>query len=164
MPISWTGRVWREFRAANLTRSYRDVLLTLQTYRGHGGLICPAHATLAARAGCSVRTVQRALAMGQRLGLVSWVERRVRAAWRWLRTSNRYFLELPEGPVQPGLRPAWPRRSTNGQSGSAGESAKKEEAAREEKQAALAEMLRAAAAMPDLLAARRAVFEPKPQR
>jgi hypothetical protein len=39
------------------------LLLALQTFRGAGGLICPAHATLAERAGCSVSTVQRALAM-----------------------------------------------------------------------------------------------------
>jgi len=39
MPASWTDRVWLEFRAGNLTRAYRDVLLTLRTYRGHGGLI-----------------------------------------------------------------------------------------------------------------------------
>ena len=80
LSTDWTARVWAEFRAGNLTRVWRDVLLTLKTYRGHGGLICPSHATLAERARCSVRTVQRALAMGRRLGLVSWSERRVRAA------------------------------------------------------------------------------------
>jgi hypothetical protein len=53
------------------------------------------HATLAARARCCTRTVQRALQAGQRLGLVQWTERRVRAAWRWLRTSNAY---LPYSP------------------------------------------------------------------
>ena len=88
--------------------------------------------------------------MARRLGLVSWTERRVRAAWRWLRTSNRYVLELPDEPVQRGLRPAWPLRCTNGQFGCVGERSKKEDA-QEERQAALASMLRAAAAMPDLL-------------
>jgi hypothetical protein len=29
------------FTPKNLTRSYRDMLLILRTYRGHGGLICP---------------------------------------------------------------------------------------------------------------------------
>ena len=39
--------VWAEFRAGNLTRAGRDVLLTLRTFRGHGGEIHPSHATLA---------------------------------------------------------------------------------------------------------------------
>jgi DNA-binding transcriptional MocR family regulator len=143
--------VWKEFRAGNLTRGYRDVLLTLATFRGAGGLICPSHATLAERAGCSVSTVQRALAMAAQLGLVSWSERRVRAGWRWLQTSNAYRLELPDGPVQLGMRPAWPRRRTDGQFDRGGESLSKK--------AALEKMLRAAAVLPDLLAARRAAIE-----
>ena len=153
VPLSnpWRDRVWQEFRAGNLTRGYRDVLLTLATFRGAGGLICPSHATLADRAGCSVSTVQRALAMAARLGLVSWSERRIRAGWRWLQTSNSYQLELPDGPVQTGLRPAWPRRRTDGQFDRGGEKISKKEALRG--------MLRAAAALPDLLAARRAVIE-----
>lgn len=155
---TWTDRVWREFHADNLTRAYRDVLLTLCTYRGHGGLITPAHATLADRAGCHARTVQRALQQAQLLGLVSWTERRVKAAWRWLRTSNSYRLETPAEPVQPGSRPAWPRHSTNRQSGQGGEKPRKQEADKDRK-AALAEFMRVAAGLPDLLAARRQVIE-----
>ena len=156
MPIAippanpWRDHVWKEFRAGNLTRAYRDVLLTLAT-RGAGGLICPAHATLAERVGCSVSTVQRALTQACPLGLVSWTERRIRAGWRWLRTSNAYRLAVPDGPVRRGMRPAWPRRRTNGQCDREGENLKKE--------GALREMLRAAAALPDLLARRRAVIE-----
>jgi DNA-binding transcriptional MocR family regulator len=144
----WTDRVWHEFRAGNLTRAYRDVLLTLRTFRGSGGLICPSHATLADRAGCVVRTVQRALQQAQTLGLVSWGERRVRAAWRWLRTSNAYRLELPTDHVRPGMRPAFRRSATTGQNGRGGESL-------DSKKTALAGLLREAAALPDLLAARR---------
>jgi hypothetical protein len=146
----WRDRVWQEFRAGNLTRAYRDVLLTLATFRGAGGLICPAHATLAERAGCSVSTVRRALAQACRLGLVSWTERRVRAGWRWLRTSNAYRLAVPDGPVQRGMRPAWPRRRTGVQCDGGGESL--------DKKGALREMLRAAAELPDLLALRRATM------
>jgi hypothetical protein len=146
----WRDRVWQEFRAGNLTRAYRDVLLTLATFRGAGGLICPAHATLADRAQCSVSTVRRALAQAFRLGLVSWTERRIRAGWRWLRTSNAYRLAVPDGPVQRGMRPAWSRRRTTAQSGGEGESLSKKRA--------LGEMLRAAAALPDLLALRRAAM------
>ncbi len=157
MPAAdWTNRVWREFRAENLTRAYRDVLLTLQTFRGAGGLIIPAHATLAERAKCCVRTVQRALAQGARLGLVSWSERRLRAGWRWLRTSNSYRLVVPDGTVQAGLRPVWRRRATTGQLGRGGESLKKEEA--------WEEMRRAASALPDLLAMRRAAMADRLRR
>jgi len=151
-PCPWTARVWLEFHADNLTRAYRDVLLTLRTFRGHGGRITPAHATLADRAGCSPRTVQRALRQAHRLGLVSWVERRVKAAWRWLRTSNSYRLETPAKAVQPGLRPPWPRRATTGQNGRGGE-------IQESKKAAMLDFMREAAALPDLLAARRRVIE-----
>jgi hypothetical protein len=146
----WRDRVWKEFRAGNLTRAYRDVLLTLATFRGAGGLICPAHATLADRTQCSASTVRRALAQAFRVGLVSWEERRIRAGWRWLRTSNAYRLAVPGGPVRRGMRPTWPRRRTNGQSDRKGESLNKK--------GALREMLRAAAALPDLLALRRAAM------
>jgi DNA-binding transcriptional MocR family regulator len=150
-PTPWTSRVWQEFRAGNLTRAARDVLLTLKTYRGHGGLICPAHATLADRANCHASTVLRALQAARDLGLVSWTERRVRAAWRSLRTSNRYRLIVPEAPVTPGQR-------TNQQSAGGGESQFKKEA-REGSKAALAAMLATAERLPDLLKARREVME-----
>ena len=156
----WTARVWREFHAGNLTRAYRDVLLTLQTFRGAGGLIHPAHATLAARAGCSVRTVQRALRQAQVLDLVDWCERRIRAAWRWLRTSNAYRLMVPDGPIAAGLRPVWPCRRTTGQEGRGGEKLKKEDA-RQERNAVLAGWMTAAARLPDLLAMRRAAVQGK---
>ncbi len=139
-------------------RAYRDVLLTLHTFRGHGGLCIPSHATLAARAGCCARTVQRALHQAQRLGLVSWVERRVKAAWRWLRSSNSYRLAVPAEEVRTGLRPAWPCRATSGQSGRGGESERKQEANTGRK-AAMAEFMQGAAEMPDLLAAPRRVIE-----
>jgi hypothetical protein len=100
MPTPWITRIWQEYRAGNLTRAHRDVLLTLHTFRGTGGTAWPSHATLADRARCCVRTVQRALQQAQHLGLVSWAERRVRAAWRWLRTSNLYRFAVPQGAVR----------------------------------------------------------------
>ena len=147
-PCLWTARVWREFRAGNLTRGARDVLLTLRTFRGAGGLCVPSHATLALRARCCVRTVQRALAQADALGLLRWVERRVRAAWRWLRTSNRYLFTVPETPVMSGLAA---RRRTTGHLARGGELGSKKEA--------LKAMLAEAAALGDLLAARRAAME-----
>ena len=151
MPTPWTTRIWQEYRAGNLTRAYRDLLLTLHTYRGRGGVAWPAHATLAERSRCSARTVRRALNQAQALGLVTWVERRVRAGWRWLRASNLYRLLTPLEPVQARVRAIWPRRVTTGQPGRGGERSSKKEA--------LTRWLREAAALPDLLAMRRAAIE-----
>src|SRR5208282_4944956 len=53
------------------------------------------------RARCCVRTVQAALRAAADLGLIAWSERRVRAGWRWLRTSNLYRFIVPAGPVSP---------------------------------------------------------------
>ncbi len=155
---NWTDRVWREFHAGNLTRAFRDVLLTLRTYRGHGGMICPAHETLADRAKCKVRTVSRALKHAKTLGLLAWAERRVRRGWRWLRTSNQYWLTVPDAPAEPGTRPVWWRRSTTGHSDAGGEGLEKKEAQQGHK-AALATMIREASGLPDLLAMRRAAVE-----
>lgn len=153
----WTARVWREFHVGTLTRAYRDVLLTLRTFRGAGGACWPSHATLAARARCSARTASRALRQARLLGLVAWTERRVRAGWRWLRTSNAYWFAVPETPIAPEMRPVWQRRTTTGQAGGGGEGLK-EEAARQGKAAVLARWMAAAARLPDLLAMRRAAM------
>jgi hypothetical protein len=147
MPTDWIGRIWAEFRAGNLTRAWRDVLLTLRTFRGHGGGIFPAHATLAERTSLSAKTVERALHAARDLGLVTWSERRIRRGWRWLRTSNLYLLLVPGAPLQIGLRR--PRR-TNRPAVERGESVSKKEAWQA--------MIREAAGMPDLLARRRAAF------
>jgi hypothetical protein len=104
MPTPWTTRIWQEFRAGNLTRAYRDVLLTLHTFRGTGGACWPSHETLADRANCCTKTVQRALRQARELDLIRWVERRVRVGWRWLQTSNLYTFTTPAGPVQAGMR------------------------------------------------------------
>lgn len=102
---SWFSRIHREFEAGNITRHWRDVLLELGRFRACRFGIWPSHATLATRARCSVRTVQRALEAAKGLGLVEWAARRVRAGWRSLRGSNRYVLKLPAGPVRTtGLR------------------------------------------------------------
>jgi hypothetical protein len=109
MCTEWTARVWAEFRSGNLTRAWRDALLTLATFRGHGGIICPAHATVAARTSLAPKTVERALHAARDLGLVTWSERRVRRGWRWVRTSNLYRLIVPNAAVQ--LGPHRPRRT-----------------------------------------------------
>jgi hypothetical protein len=148
----WVTRIWQEFHAGNLTRAARDVLLTLHSFRGHGGVAWPSHATLADRSRCCTRTVARALAQAQVLGLVSWAERRVRAGWRWLQSSNLYRFAVPVGPILEVLRQAKmaPAAQTDSAAGE-GRAVRKQEAHDE--------LLRAAAAAPDLLAARRAAFE-----
>ena len=155
MTCAWTARVWQEFRAGNLTRAARDCLLTLRTYRGRGGSIHPSHATLAERVDCHASTVWRALQAARDLGLVSWAERRVRAAWRSLRTSNQYWLTQPEGAVAQRLQPSrGVCRRTSMQGARGGENNQKK-AARENSKGVLATMLAEAATLPDLLKARR---------
>lgn len=149
---TWKARVWAEYRAGNLSRTERDVLLVLHGYRGTGGACWPAHTTLAERARCSVRSVQRALTQGRDLDLVHWHERRMRRGWRWLRTSNAYRLRTPAGDVRPGQRkPAWKPFPTTGHNARRVENQTKKEG--------LQEMLQQAARLPDLLAARRQTFE-----
>src|SRR3954453_12611876 len=99
-PTTWCGYVRRAHRDGHLTRHWRDVLIELHGYRGAGGIAWPAHATLAERAECCVRTVQRALEAARELGLVSWTARRLRAGWRSLRSSNAYRLERPQQPLE----------------------------------------------------------------
>jgi hypothetical protein len=148
MPTPWTTRIWQEFRCGHLTRAARDVLLTLHTFRGTGGVAWPSHETLADRANCCPKTVQRALRQARELDLVHWAERRVRAGWRWLRTSNLYRFVIPAAPVEPRPTPTAPAL-TDKKSGEGGASKKE----------ALEELLRAAARAPDLLAMRRAMIE-----
>jgi hypothetical protein len=147
---TWITRIWHEYRAGTLTRAHRDVLLTLHTFRGHGGIAWPSHATLAERARCCTRTVQRALQQAQGLGLVSWTERRVRAGWRWLRASNLYRFVVPGGAVRAAAGPVSRVPALTDSGAGEGRGSKKD---------ALDEMLLAAEALPDLLALRRAAME-----
>ena len=150
MPEPWAARIDAEFAADNLTRSWRDVLLVLASFRGHRGEIFPSQASIAARAQCSERTVRRAVAMAVQLGLVVVLPRRRWIKGRYVRSSNRYVIGVPDRAVVPGQRPPWPRRASTGQIGRVQE--------KEERKAALDTMLRAAAAAPDLLAMRRAAM------
>jgi Helix-turn-helix domain len=149
VPTPWAARIEAEFAADNLTRSWRDALLALASFRGHGGEIFPSQASVAARAQCSERTVRRASAMAVQLGLMVVLPRRRWHRGRYLRTSNRYILGVPDRAVAPGQRPPWPRRAT-GQAGRVQD--------KEERKAALDAMMQAAAGLPDLLAMRRAVM------
>lgn len=100
MEKAWNTEVWQAFRADDLARARRDVLLCLPKFRGRGGLIFPSHESLAAKAKCCVRTVQRALASAADLGLLTWRERRKRVGLGTERTSNLYTL-IVKNPGKP---------------------------------------------------------------
>ena len=85
-PLVWVGRNGSH-------------IVELHGYRGTGGIAWPAHATLAERAECCVRTVQRALEAARELGLVSWTARRLRAGWR----PTRFLARGPRR--RPGSQP-----------------------------------------------------------
>ena len=78
----WTTRVWREHRAGNISRTERDVLLTLRTFRGAGGTMHPSHATLADRARCSLpeRDTSAPAGAAARLGVLGGAPRARRLA------------------------------------------------------------------------------------
>ena len=59
-------------------------------YNPRTGHCFPAHQAIAAKARCSVSTVQRALKWARENSLVLWAHGLVRDGWRVLRTSNRY--------------------------------------------------------------------------
>jgi hypothetical protein len=52
-----------------------------------------------------------ALRQARHLGLVDWSERRIRAGWRWLRTSNLYRFMVPTEPAAPCSRASCSPRS-----------------------------------------------------
>ena len=92
----WRAFVWDAHRLGAVTRTARDVLLTLATFDGGAGRIWPSHERLAERVRCSVRTVQRAMDMAREAGLLTWKAIRWRnARGIWRRKSNLYRLCAP---------------------------------------------------------------------
>ena len=77
---AWFSRLKREYETGNLPAKQYLVLCELGRFDGCRLGIFPSHRTLAARARCGIRTVQRALQAARRLGLVEWTGTRVRAA------------------------------------------------------------------------------------
>jgi Helix-turn-helix domain len=59
-------------------------------YNPRTGECFPSHKAIAAKARCSVRSVQRALKWARENNLIVWAHGIVRDGWRVLRTSNRY--------------------------------------------------------------------------
>jgi hypothetical protein len=91
----------RQHRMANrITANDLCVVDCLISALGTDGRLDLSYATIAARVGCHVATVGRALGRLRALGLVSWVRRLVRSSflsWRCQQASNAYCL-LPEAP------------------------------------------------------------------
>ena len=148
---AWFSRLKREYEAGNLPAKQYLVLCELGRFDCCRLGIFPSHRTLAARARCGLRTVQRALQAAKRLGLVEWAATRARAAWRSLQGPNRYVLKVPVAPVR------WLRR-TGGQSGR-GDTNDQKKPACERSGGAIRAMLEAARGLPDLLKARREAME-----
>lgn len=106
---AWAARAELERRAGRLTALHVVVGEMLLRRLGQDGQCDPSHATLAEDAGCSERTVRRALAALAAVGLVGWEKRLVRCAWpaggagatRAEQTSNAYELRLPTEAVAP---------------------------------------------------------------
>jgi hypothetical protein len=148
---AWFSRLKREYEAGNLPAKQYLVLCELGRFDACRLGIFPSHRTLAARARCGLRTVQRALQAARRLGLVEWTATRVRAAWRSLQGPNRYVLKVPAAAVQ------WLRR-TGGQIGQRDTNEQKKPA-RERSNGTLAAIMEATRGLPDLLKARREAME-----
>jgi len=83
--------LWTLLQARQINGNHHAVLSALASFTGLHGTF-PAHETIAARAGCSVRTVIRALERAYELGIVERSRRMIRHGNRLIRTSNAYRL------------------------------------------------------------------------
>jgi hypothetical protein len=101
MPIDRNGRarwryiVHRHVRAGRIGPKGAWALEVLPDYLARDGRCDPSHARLAAEAGISESTVERALDDARGLGLLDWDRRIVRNGWRTEQTSNAYVLLVP---------------------------------------------------------------------
>lgn len=100
----WRARLDLHRRAGRVTALHAEVGRALLRRLAEDGRCDPAHDTLAADAGCSTRTVRRALAALAGCGLVRWVQRLVRDGWRAAQTSNAYALAVGEPAPLPAPR------------------------------------------------------------
>ena len=144
---AWRRRLELERRAYNLTLHRQKALRELLAFWGGEGVF-PSDAAVAGLAGVSERTVRRARVDARELGLLAWQRTRKLVAGRWRQGANRYTILIPSTPVCP----------SGGQPGRQRQTRKKQEAF-QDGGLALAEFMRVAAGMPDLLAARRQVIE-----
>ena len=90
---SFASQIWTLTQARQITARTHLVLQALASFEGYRGLF-PSHESIAARAGCSVRTVIRALEAAYSLGLVERTRQRIRRSGRVVNGPNRYRLIL----------------------------------------------------------------------
>ena len=90
---SFASQIWTLTQARQITAKTHLVLQALASFQGHRGLF-PSHESIAARAGCSTRTVIRALEIAYSLGLVERTRQRMRRSGRVVNGPNRYRLIL----------------------------------------------------------------------
>lgn len=90
---SFASQIWTLTQARQITARTHLVLQALASFQGHRGLF-PSHESIAARAGCSTRTVIRALEAAYSLGLVERTRQRMRRSGRVVNGPNRYRLIL----------------------------------------------------------------------
>jgi len=88
---SFASTLWTLTQARQITGKQHLVLQALASFQGYRGLF-PSHEAIAARAGCGVRTVIRALEAGYRLGIVERTRQRQRVSGRLVNGPNRYRL------------------------------------------------------------------------
>ena len=88
---SFASTLWTLTQSRQITGKTHIVLQALASFQGHRGLF-PSHESIASRAGCSVRTVIRALEAAYRLGVVERTRQRQRVSGRICNGVNRYRL------------------------------------------------------------------------
>lgn len=88
---SFASQLWTLSQAKEITGTTHLVLKALASFSGPRGLF-PSHESIAARAGCSTRSVIRALEAAYRLGIVERTRQRVRRGQRLVNGPNCYRL------------------------------------------------------------------------
>jgi len=88
---SFVSQIWTLTQGRQITAKTHLVLQALASFAGHRGLF-PSHESIASRAGCSVRTVIRALETAYCLGIVERTRQRQRVSGRICNGVNRYRL------------------------------------------------------------------------
>jgi len=89
--MSFASQIWTLTQSHQITGKTHIVLQALASFQGHKGLF-PSHESIAGRAGCSVRTVIRALEKAYSLGIVERTRQRIRRSGRVVNGPNRYRL------------------------------------------------------------------------
>lgn len=95
----WHVRVETAYGLGRLTSKETRCAHALADRLGRDGQLDPSHATIAAAARASVRTVIRAFEKLRDLGMLRWVNRLVRAADQTRQGSNSYQLMIAERAV-----------------------------------------------------------------